>query len=244
MKKISLTFVLVTIPFFILAQENEMELRAIYKKSFDSMRFIGNSDYFFDRKIDLAKSAEFKTVGIDLEILAKTLGEHSFAENVLLSDLVIVGKVKKREFDTNPEAYYHSKFLIRVDETLKGVVQKSRVAVVLVSGRLKGGSYLNVSGETSLFVGEKVILDLRPVNLELMQIERDKGTLQRQINVNGREYDLVDKYPIKANYVFDRYNRKIGMLNEVKETAKKIEAINSSENFLSRLIGAQTTKDK
>ncbi|MFN7792080.1 MAG: hypothetical protein ACK5NM_05970, partial [Cyclobacteriaceae bacterium] len=147
-------------------------------------------------------------------------------------------------FDTNPEAYYHSKFLIRVDETLKGVVQKSRVAVVLVSGRLKGGSYLNVSGETSLFVGEKVILDLRPVNLELMQIERDKGTLQRQINVNGREYDLVDKYPIKANYVFDRYNRKIGMLNEVKETAKKIEAINSSENFLSRLIGAQTTKDK
>jgi hypothetical protein len=62
--------------------------------------------------------------------------------------------------------------------------------------------------------------------------------------VNGREYDLVDKYPIKANYVFDRYNRKIGMLNEVKETAKKIEAINSSENFLSRLIGAQTTKDK
>ncbi|MFN7791242.1 MAG: hypothetical protein ACK5NM_01715, partial [Cyclobacteriaceae bacterium] len=86
MKKISLTFVLVTIPFFILAQENEMELRAIYKKSFDSMRFIGNSDYFFDRKIDLAKSDEFKTVGIDLEILAKTLGEHSFAENVLLSD--------------------------------------------------------------------------------------------------------------------------------------------------------------
>jgi hypothetical protein len=62
--------------------------------------------------------------------------------------------------------------------------------------------------------------------------------------VNGREYDLVDKYPIKANYVFDTYNRKIGLLNEVKKTTKEIEAINRSENFRSRLLEPQTTKDK
>ncbi|MFM7428305.1 MAG: hypothetical protein ACKO1F_00215 [Flammeovirgaceae bacterium] len=235
MKRISLTIALVTISFFVIAQENDKESRAVYKKSFESMKFIGNSDYFFDRKVNLMKSAEFKTLGIDLNALAKKAGGLSFNENLLMRDLVILGTISGREYDTNPQAYYHTKYTVDIDQVIKGRLSKSRITVVSVSGALGVDSYMNVSGETSLFLGEKVILCLNNVDVKRMKTAKANGTLQKEINIEGTEFDVIDKYPLKAGYVFDVYNKKVGTLNEVKIIAKKIESINDSENFVSRL---------
>ncbi len=218
-----------------LAQENDKELRTTYKKSFESMKFIGNSNYFFDRKINLAKVAEFKTVGIDLNALAKKAGGLSFNENLLMRDLVILGTVSGREYDTDSQAYYHTKFTVDVEQVIKGKLSKSRIIVVLVSGALGVDSYVNVSGESSLFLGEKVILCLNMVDVKGMKAAKAKGTLQKEINIEGTEFDIIDKYPLKAGYVFDIYNKKVGTLNEVKSIAKKVESINDPENFVSRL---------
>ena len=79
------------------------------------------AESLYDHKINLNAHKEFKKIGIDLRELAyKLAGGKDFKENALESDLVIVGTVLQKEYDSNKKAYFRSTFTVRTGDVLLG----------------------------------------------------------------------------------------------------------------------------
>ncbi len=135
-------------------------------------------NHLYKDRININAYKEFNKVGIDLkELPYKLAGGTDFRENALTSDLVIIGRVLKIEYDKTQQdlskniyyAYYGSTYTIQVEEVLLGkdLYPKPPEQVFI---KRRSGLYSSVSFETvHLEIGKQYIFFLTRHPLKLLK---------------------------------------------------------------------------
>ena len=87
-----------------------------FKKLFPNYRNVAN-EWYFDSKIDINKSNEFKKYGLGIGDIPIADGA-SYKENTLYSDIILIGKVV--ELITKGNDFTHS-YKFEIERVIKGL---------------------------------------------------------------------------------------------------------------------------
>ena len=209
------------------------------------------AESLYDHKINLNAHKEFKKIGIDLRELAyKLAGGKDFKENALESDLVIVGTVLQKEYDSNKKAYFRSTFTVRTEDVLLGEDLYNPIPDQITIKRESSDSS-HVSYEVGASnIGDKYIFFL--TRGWLMHLKRWLGIMSNdEVHSYFGSYDFPSEEVLDNKYVFtempysglrvtsalvyDRFGDELQpSFDLTKKIIKQIEKINDRKNFKNR----------
>jgi len=179
-----------------------------------------NPDVFYQFKVNLNKIDELKAESIDIIEMTKKIGYYDYKESTLVSDIVVIGTIIKREYDSDENSYFHSIYTLQVKETLKGKKLPETLIIKQRSG-VVGELYLSDNNESPLNIGENVLIYLRYIPEAYQNIgDLDEST-----------FYVENKFTIKSDYVFDKFKTKVGQIDSIKNKVNNINTINNSDEF-------------
>ncbi len=114
----------------------------------------------YNRHILPSKRNELKKIGM----LRQPGQQYSFRDHALISEVVVIGRVRKLVYHPKQSDFFHTSIHVVVDEWLRDDFQLSKkydeVVIKYRSGPIEGGSSLGASLEPRLQIGEKLVLFL------------------------------------------------------------------------------------
>ena len=146
---------------------------------------------------------------------------------------MVKGRIISRQDDARRDVYYHSQYQVEVDAVLAGQVPPGVLTVCLRGGAV-GDVFLTSSAEPTLALGEQVILYLNPINASELAEAKAQGLWNFTDNTKAGDFNLVEKYPVQANCVFDSNGRRIGKTASVTTNIRRVATVLDKPNFASR----------
>lgn len=207
--------------------------KELFTKAVTNAGLHKNPNYYYKYRVDVTKSQELKNLGVDLSDMDKRVGLGDYKESLVYADVVVSGVVISKEYDSNPNNYYHSTYMVRVNKVLHGKVKADIIRVKLVSGPV-GSKYVNSDDEPSIFLGEQVVLYLNQINFTEILNAKANGRWNHDLNANLTDFDILAKYYVKSSYIFDSDNRKISKASEFEANVKKVSSVLDKENFYTK----------
>lgn len=189
--------------------------------------------FYRDYKINIAQYEKLKKAGADLKEIESKTGYNTYKEAVLLSHNIIVGTVMKMDYDSSAYSYFHTIYLVLVEDNIKGI-QHDTVKILLTSGPVGESVAYDSHEESEIFLGDKVILFLYDIPYTNLEEAKKQGLFRYDLTKYQKmsnAFGLRKMVKVHSNYVFDKRVR-LGKLKEVKKTIRKIEKINSIDNPL------------
>jgi len=216
-----------------LSQKQLEKHKADYSVKTQSLGMAIKPSFFYEKKIDLNKVEEFKSVGLDLVAMGNKVGEYNFRENSLVSEVIIQGTIVAKTYHPAKNLNFHTTYKIQVDSYIKGS-GASYIYVKTVSGAIGEDMFVNRSSEPKLYMGERVLMMLSKVDIAGYTQARAEGHFDKELNATSEDYVINGKYSLKANSYFDSDREFIGKLEDVSATISKIVSINDDSNFYSK----------
>jgi len=171
--------------------------------------------------------SNLKTIGVDLSSL-RTMYSH-LNEKVFtaLSDCIIIGVVKRKEYPMKENASFNTIAYIEVNEFLRNDynLSKGEVPVVIRSGPTASKLILEVEGEDTLRIGENVLLFLSAAGI-INEAKINKGyeLYNQLINAPTIKFKIIAKYELENENVIVR--------NEIKRISSLKDNINAVLNVI------------
>jgi hypothetical protein len=209
--------------------------KSSYATKIKSLGMAIKPEAFYRDQIDINKTEQFKSIGLDLVELGNKAGELNYKEYTLVSDVILNGVIIGRTYHEDENLYFHTTYKIKVDTVLKGShLVNDFVFVKTVSGSIGNDTFMNSSIDPDLYIGEKVLLMLSPIDVEGFENARKNGYFEKILNATTEDFFIYGKYTLKHNYYFDNTKGLIGEKKEVCKKIQQIQEINSSHNFYSK----------
>ena len=210
--------------------EKAAKHKADFDKKVKEKKLLRNPDWYYRYKVDVTKEQELQQAGVELTAVDARAGSGTPKENLLYTDVVVRGNVISKKYDDRKDVYYHSLYEIKVEEVLHGKVKTSTIVVRLRSGK-SGDGFLTSSEEPTLFLGEQVMLYLNDIDAGELAAAKAKGEWSYVNNAGKDDFNLVEKYYVKADYVFDSDDKRVEKMSKVKDDIKKVSIILDKGNF-------------
>jgi hypothetical protein len=207
------------------AQHKDSFVRKVKEK-----KLVRDPNWYYRYKVDVTKDKELRNEGVDLAAMDTRAGSGSHKENLVYTAVVVQGSVIGKKYDDRKEVYFHSSYDIKVDEVVAGRVTSSVITVRLRSGKV-GESFVNSSEEPTLYLGEQVLLYLNPIDADELATAKAAGQWNYVNNAAPSDFSLVEKYYVKADYVFDSDDKRIEKTAKVKSDIKRVSSLLDKEGF-------------
>ncbi len=204
--------------------------KAAFARKVKAMQLLREPDWYYRYQVDVTKDKALRKEGISLAKLDKQAGSGTYKENLLYTATVVRGKVIGKKDDARKEVYYHSLYDVQVDEVLAGHVTSTVLTVCLRSGKV-GEVLVRSSAEPALGVGEQVVLYLNPVDFEELAAAKAQGLWNYENNATPGGFNLVEKYSVKADYVFDTEGNRVASAATVSADIRRIASVLDKANF-------------
>lgn len=224
---------LLTVPVWAQNSENSAlaaQHKAAFARQVKARQLLRDPDWYYRYQVDVTKETQLRKAGLDLTVLDKRAGSGTYKENLLYATTVVRGSVISQQYDERKEVYFHTLCEVKVDEVLAGHVTTAVLTVRLRSGKVED-VFLRSSHEPTLQPGEQVLLYLNPVDAEELATAKAQGLWNFTNNAGPSDFSLVDKYPIKAGYVFDAENNRLAKVGAVRAAITRLAAVLDRDNF-------------
>jgi len=232
------------------AQLTEEKYNQVRYDYFEKAKIMGEENRqvvndFWDHRVNVNKIQELK----DLDALPQGKDVEQFNSNcfALFSQLVVIGTVKKIEYDSNINARYKTTVEVEANEVIAGdelFPSLTKIIYIVLESDLRNGNW---NSEPNLKLETKYLFYLTRYPLEFYARYNDgclKGQTERWLkeikpmpdNINDLNvfapysYSTVDLEAFKRTFKgdFEKY------LNDLFNTIKKIFKINDKANFYNR----------
>jgi len=232
-------------------EENKFEVikSNYYKYASENMTSLKEDQIYklLRYKLNLKKVNEINEL-IDDDIVNIVLNRNQdYKSKAILRPQVIMGTVVSQTYDTREDAFFHTEWVVRIDEIIaddgniirgpsgKNLVEGDNVYIKSMTGMI-GNKYRNITHMKKLFIGEKVFLFIAPVkNLGykrfLKELEMLKNFNISSIDNLDKSFTMTGGFSIKFDNVYDMDDRRIGPLKDVKLTTQQIIEFNRKAQF-------------
>ena len=141
--------------------------------------------------------SNLKKVGVDFTLLRTMYGHLNEKIFTALSDCIVIGTVKRKEYPMVEDDFFHTIAYIKVEEFLRNDynLSKSEIPVMIHSGPTSSGEIMIQEGEDTLRIGENVFLFLSAHGLIMFAYNSQKDKLYDEL-IN----DPIIRFKIKAKY--------------------------------------------
>lgn len=204
--------------------------KAAFVRQVKARQLLRDPDWYYRYQVDVTKEQQLRKAGLDLAVLDKRAGPGTYQENLLYTTTVVRGSVISQQYDERPEVYFHSLYEVKVAEVLAGHVTSTVLTVRLRGGRV-GDAVLHTSHEPTLQPGEQVLLYLNPIDTEELASAKAQGFWNFTNNASPADFSLVDKYCIKAGYVFDAENNRLAKVAAVQAAITRLVGVLDRDSF-------------
>ncbi|MFT5750550.1 MAG: hypothetical protein ACI828_000932 [Flavobacteriales bacterium] len=203
-----------------------------YAQKLKSMGMVIKPDAYYQCKININKHEEFKENGLDLVKIGKGKELRGYRYYSLLSRAVVEGVVVEKTYITGADKVYHTNYKFKVLDVVKGKRLGEYINIKGQGGMLDEDTFVNVSHETNLLIGEKIMIMLYTIDIEKVQKEvPDYSSGRKNLNLSINDFLVYKKYILRENSFFDENKNFIGNKLEVYNTIKEITQTNESEPF-------------
>lgn len=216
----------------VLSKQEIKKHKSSYQKKIKNLGIVATPQYFYKHKINVNKISEFKSLGIDLVEMSKKIGSYNYKEMALFSPVIIEGVIIGKEYDTDINSYFHTSYEVKISSLISGSTHSKDVITIKTrSGSIGEDKYVANNNEPNYFIGEKVLLMLKPVDIEGYKKDKKNGLFYYKINAKQTDFTVNDKYTFKSNLYFDRDKKMIGKKKVVITNLKKINRVNNRVLF-------------
>ena len=141
--------------------------------------------------------SNLKKIGVDFTLLRTMYGHLNEKIFAALSDCIVIGTVKRKEYPMVEDAYFHTIAYVQIDEFLRNDYNRSKtqIPVMIASGPLTSEIRRIREGEDTLRIGENVLLFLSAHGLIMFAYNSQKDKLYDEI-IN----DPIIRFKIKAKF--------------------------------------------
>lgn len=155
--------------------------------------------------------SNLKKIGVDFTLLRTMYGHLDEKYFAALSDCIVIGTVKRKEYPMEEDDFFHTIAYIKVEEFLRNDynLSKSEIPVMIRSGPTSSGEILIQEGEDTLRIGENVLLFLSAHGLIMFAYNNQIDKLYDElINDPIISFKIRAKYDLKDGRVIRRDNAK------------------------------------
>jgi hypothetical protein len=151
--------------------------------------------------------SNLKKIGVDFTWLRTMYGHLDEKYFAALSDCIVIGTVKRKEYPMEEDDFFHTIAYIKVEEFLRNDynLSKSEIPVMIHSGQTSSGEILIQEGEDTLRIGENVLLFLSAHGLIMFAYNNQIDKLYDElINDPIISFKIRAKYDLKDGKVIGR----------------------------------------
>lgn len=166
--------------------------------------------------------SNLKKIGVDFTLLRTMYGHLDEKYFAALSDCIVIGTVKRKEYPMEEDDFFHTIAYIKVEEFVRNDynLSKSEIPVMIRSGPTSSGEILIQEGEDTLRIGENVLLFLSAHGLIMYAYNNQIDKLYDEL-IN----DPIIRFKIRAT--FDLEDGKVIGRDGVKDLVKVKNDINT-----------------
>lgn len=183
--------------------------------------------YIFSMGYDDKIISNLKKVGVDFTLLRAMYGDLNEKILAALSDCIVIGVVKRKEYPMVEDNFFHTIAYIKVEEFLRNNynLSKSKIPVIIHSGPTSSGGIMMQEGEDTLRIGENVLLFLSANEL----------IYESKVNNQHKLFNQLINDPVIRFGVRGKYNLKDGKAIG-KNSVRKLTDVRDDINIILEAI--------
>lgn len=190
------------------------------------------SHFYYNRSVHPNRIAQLENIGALGKINISTL----YKQRVVGAEVIVIGRVRKIAYDSDPSSLFHSSNIILVDEWLRddfGLAEDYEELIVKFYRGPSGDHWINSSIEPQVIIGEKLLLFLSRANYVHHVLFFHKKPDKEEFVPNAlRLMSTGEKYVITDNRIKIDYVEHD--LNTIKSEIKDIVKILDVPNFFNK----------